>query len=289
MKKLTIACSLATLLVVSACGGGGSDNATTGTPVVSPGTEPSAYAPDLQSFAVAWIALNLSLSAADMLHMAGNTGNCGGGGQTAYDLGAVRQTAQACVLKTNPVNAYTGGFSLTYTNGVNTRASTISSPALQVAAAAAPKAAQFSIDSGVISGIDDFSNDTADVYSAVTFSLQVTPAGAATPYRVGTNGPGTLTQSFANGTPALVVSSLDIGVNRAQGAWRLAVRGVATRGDSNPDAGSITVADQSKPASEQLTVSFGAGNNITFSAGGRSVTKLWGDADVRAALAAART
>ena len=78
-------------------------------------------------------------------------------------------------------------------------------------------------------------------------------------------------------------------MNRTQGAWRLAVRGVATRGDSNPDAGSITVADQSKPASEQLTVSFGAGNNITFSAGGRSVTKLWGDADVRAALAAART
>lgn len=289
MKKFAIACSLATLLVVSACGGGGSNTTATGTPVVSPVTDPSAYTPDLQSFAVAWIALNLSLSAFDMLHMAGNTGNCGGGGQTAYDVGAARQTAQSCVLKTSPANAYTGGFALTFTNGVNTRSSTISSPTLQVAASAAPKSAQFSVDSGVVNGIDDFSSDTSDVYSVVTFSLQVTPAGAATPYRIGTNGPGTLTQTLANGTPALVVSSLDIGVDRTQGAWRFAVRGVASRGDSNPDTGSIAVADQSKPASEQLTVSFGPGNSITFSAGGRSVTKLWGDADVRAALAAART
>lgn len=293
-NSLTLA---ALTLSLAGCGGGGSDSsesAVAAAPPPSPGTTlpttpPTAYTPDLRSFAVAWVGLQIAGTALDVLHITGETGNCGAGGSTRYDFGAVRQTLSQCVVRTSPDSAYTGSWSATNTTTGKVKSVAMSSPSLTVAnPVAAGGQTQFAITAGNVGGLDDFSNDAVDVYSAVGFSLEARVGTANAFYRVGSNAAATASQSIQNGVATLLISSASLGVDYSGNAWRFTVQNLRSIGDNRPDQGTLIVADQSQPSTAATTVTFGTGNGLQFSSGGQSVVKRWSDADVQAALAAAR-
>lgn len=276
-------------LSLAACGGGGndsSDSVAAAPPAsVPPVTTPTAYQPDLRSFAVAWVSLQVAGTALDVLHISGETGNCGAGGSTSYDPGAVRQTLSQCVVKTSPDAAYTGSWSATVTGNVKNVA--MSSPSLVITDPGATGQTQFAITAGNVNGLDDFSNDTVDVYSAIGFSLDALVGSANAAYHIGSNAAGTASQSLQNGVASLSIQSASLGVNYAGNAWRFTVQNLRSIGDNRPDQGTLVVADQSQPSTAATTVTFGASNALQFSSGGQSIAKNWSDADLQAALAAA--
>lgn len=280
--------ALATLcLSLVACGGGGSGGSAPATTPLPP-TAPTAYVPDLRSFAVAWTSLVISEFALDVLHISAETGNCGVSGSTSYDVGSVKQTLSLCVTKSSPASAYTGQWSATSSVSGSLKTVTMSSPAITVADATAPAQAQYAITAGNVSGVDDFSSSTADVYTAVGFSLDALVGPANSSYRVGSNAPGSASQSVQNGVSTTLIKSAALGVSHAGNAWRYTVDNVRSVGDNRPDQGTIIVIDAAQPTTAATTITFGPGNSIVFASGGQSVSKGWADADVQAALIASR-
>jgi hypothetical protein len=289
MKKSLL--TLAALSVLTACGGGGdSGSGSNSNPTANDlsNSASAVYVGSLKAFAETWIAGNAIAGLHDLVMFAGQTGNCAGGGSLSYT--SPTQTLTNCVRNYPQNGAYNGTFTgsgaagsvnVTAINGVavNSSVNPSSNPALYTYQSGSFEATLASAGN----------TDTTTLTSgAVVF--QVT--GAANSYTlsnfkmaIANSGTGTVASTASGFTRAYVIarngggSTYDVNFTTP----------ITTSGTNNPASGAAVITYTTSTACSPLTVSFLSTTQFSMAcSNGSPVTKNWADADVQAALTAAR-
>jgi hypothetical protein len=295
MKKFT-AIGIAALTVLTACGGGGGGSttpaaATTGTIA---DTTSAVYTASLKAFAETWIAGNALLpSLTDLIIFAGNTGTCGTSGSLSSS--ATTTTATNCVRNYPSSNAYNGSYTGTGSiSGVNTTITVAAINSMNILVPSNLSVVQFSIPSGSFAGGNTPLGST-DVLSLTSGSATFRVGTTATSdtyivsnlnYQITNNGSALTAANYqASGTRAYTITkgTTNYDVNIGTG-------GISATGNNNPSSGNATMTYTTATGCSPIRINFLSTSqfSLTCTSDNTAITKNWTDADVIAAISAAK-
>jgi hypothetical protein len=292
MKKSLL--TLAVLSALTACGGGGDGSSSGGSNNSNPTTNDlsnsssTVYVGSLKVIAETWIAGNAIAGLHDLVMFAGQTGNCAGGGSLSYT--SPTQTLTNCVRNYPNNGAYNGTYSGTGSAGaINVTA--INNVTVNSSVNPANNPALYAYSSGSF-GATLASAGGTDTTTLTSGSVVFQVVGAANSYTLSNfkmalanSGTGTVASTVGGFTRAYVIarngggSTYDVNFTTP----------ITTSGTNNPASGTAVISYTTSTACSPLTVSFLSTTQFSMAcSSGSPVTKSWTDADVRAALAAAR-
>jgi hypothetical protein len=275
---------LATVLALSACGGGAGP-----APGGNGGGGDDLATRDEQSFASAWVAHSLLGHLPYALRMAEQSA-CSGGGSVAYDSASGVTTLTACRLVDQPELAYSGSITTAAPASGQVTAAQVSITNLsddsKVASFMLSKGLTYSVAAGAGGDI------TVNWDAPGSASLDIT-LGSGTRHFVFSNVASSVTRYAGTGASFTRTSTTPAyGFTNGSSSWQFnGLTPIHEAAGASPDAGSFTLlrqgAAQTLSVSLQLVSQGGASvYTISFSGGedNRSETHLWSDSDILSAL-----
>jgi hypothetical protein len=276
---------------LAACGGGGSSGTTdtgTGTGTGTGGTTtPTNETDAVKVFAESLTAFNLAQSLVDLHVISGHTGSCPLGGTTSFSNQV--QTVTNCVRDLPNDNAYTGQYGFANTGAYPIIPSVKLTITTDIKASTPSNLSntRFTINHGTVSGATSYTTlvDTTQIQSDVSFTT------GNSVYQV--NGLLAVENNYTNR-----LSSPNFSYAKNNGALYSVSEGnkINIAGISNPNSGAYTVVESASiPVSlcSRIDVTFKSATDFEVYCVARTgnpvkYTKKWTDADIVAALAAAK-
>jgi hypothetical protein len=298
MKKFA-AIGIAALTLLTACGGGGGSSttpATTGTTGVGSiaDTTSQSYTASLKAFAETWIAGNTLLpSLTDLVRGAGSSGQCSSSGSSSST--ATATTFTNCVRSYPSNNAYNGSFTFTGSQSGSSAVINVATiTSMNILVPSNLPVVQFSIPSGSFAG-GDTQTGTTNVVSLTSGTATFRVGTSATSdtyiasnlnYQLTNNGSSLTAANYqSSGTRAYTITkgSTNYDVN-------IGIGGISATGNNNPNSGNSTISYTTTTGCSPMRINFLSTTqfSLTCTSGNDTITKNWTDADVVAAINAAK-
>jgi hypothetical protein len=298
MKKFA-AIGIAALTLLTACGGGGGSSTTpaTGTTGVGSIADPASpsYTASLKAFAETWVAGNALLpSLTDIERGAGSSGPCSSSGSSSST--ATTTTLTNCVRSYPSSNAYNGSYTFTgsQTSATSTAISVSAINGMNILVPSNLLVVQFSIPSGSFAG-GDTQTGTTNVVSLTSGTATFRLGTSATSdtyiasnlnYQLTNNGSSLTAANYqSSGTRAYTITkgSTNYDVN-------IGIGGISATGNNNPNSGNSTISYTTTTGCSPMRINFLSTTqfSLTCTSGNDTITKNWTDADVVAAINAAK-